>query len=898
MRELISRFTDWLRRDRLDAELQEELRFHRHQLERDARAAGVAPDDAAWSARQKLGSSMRVTEAARDAWTVRWLDHLVQDGRYALRGLRRSPAFAAAVVLTLGLGIGANVAMFGVIDRLMFRAPPFLRNASRVDRVYLKLGEWQREYGYSVFPYTRYIDFARMTTSFSDVAAYTVMTRGVGIGAAARPVTVAGVSASYFGFFDAPPARGRYLLPDDDEVPAGSRVVVLSHDYWQGQLAGADVVGASLQVGNAQYTVVGVAPPGFVGFDESDPPAVYVPITAFAWNQGPWARASYFTQYSWDWVQMIVRRKPGVTRAAASADMTRALFDSWNKSRAVHPRYGEANRRTFAAYAGPLKVAAGPHSSLEARTLLWVTGVALIVFLIACANAANLCLARAMRRRREIALRVALGVSRARLAAQSLAETLVLAVIACALGVAIAMLASAGLYRLFLAGGAGSAGFDWRMLSVGLGAATLAALAAGLAPILLVESDASGVLKAGSRSVTAQRSAARATLTILQATLSVALLVGAGLFILSLRHAEHQRLGYEPERLLQLQFEPRNTPLDPAAEAALRDRMLETALRQPGIVAGAWMNSPVFGGGTNTLNAIAVPGVDSADALGRFTYELASADYFRTMGTRIVAGRAFGAADRAGAPRVVVVSNSMAQRLWPGQNALGRCVQFAWGGTRADTMPCTTVVGVAEDAVHDPSADQPLRYYLPEAQADFGGRTLVLRSERDPATLSDAVRRAVQAVMPGQALVSARVVRELVVAKRRSWTVGAALFAAFGALALLVAAIGLYAVIAYDVGQRMHEMGIRTALGARRADILRLVMTQGVRLAGAGIVIGSAVALIAAPWLQPLLFEQSARDPRVIGAVGALLLAVAALAGGVPAMRASRADPSTVLRSD
>jgi predicted lysophospholipase L1 biosynthesis ABC-type transport system permease subunit len=240
----------------------------------------------------------------------------------------------------------------------------------------------------------------------------------------------------------------------------------------------------------------------------------------------------------------------------------------------------------------------------------------------------------------------------------------------------------------------------------------------------------------------------------------------------------------------------------------------------------------------------------------------------------------------------------MAERLWPGENPLGRCIRFGWGPVRTDTMPCRSVVGVAENAVHDPAADLPMRYYLPDARLDFGSRTLVLRTRGDPALAAEPVRRAVQAIMPGQALVSTRVVRDLVDAKRRSWTVGAALFAAFGVLALLVASIGLYAVIAYNVGQRMHEMGVRTALGARPSDIIRLVMAQGVLYAVAGVLTGSAAALLASRWVQPLLFDQSARDPFVFLAVAAVLVGVAALASGVPALRASRANPAVVLRSD
>ena len=283
--------------------------------------------------------------------------------------------------------------------------------------------------------------------------------------------------------------------------------------------------------------------------------------------------------------------------------------------------------------------------------------------------------------------------------------------------------------------------------------------------------------------------------------------------------------------------------------------------------------------------------------LGRFTYQIASSDYFATMDTRIIRGRAFSAADRGGAPNVVVVSQAMAERLWPGQDALGTCVRIGWGNVRPDGMPCTTVIGVAENVVHDPVTDYPMRYYIPEAQVDLGLSSLLLRMRGDPAKAAEDVRRALQAVAPGNAFVTVRRASDVFDATRRSWLVGATLFVGFGVLALLVAAVGLYGVISYSVAQRMHEMGVRVALGAQAHDIVRLVLGQGARFAVAGLALGGAIAFSAARWVQPLLFQQSARDPVVFAVVGALLLTVALVASGVPALRAVRADPNTVLRA-
>jgi predicted lysophospholipase L1 biosynthesis ABC-type transport system permease subunit len=289
-----------------------------------------------------------------------------------------------------------------------------------------------------------------------------------------------------------------------------------------------------------------------------------------------------------------------------------------------------------------------------------------------------------------------------------------------------------------------------------------------------------------------------------------------------------------------------------------------------------------------------VPGIDSVSRLGRFTYQTASVDYFATIGTRIVRGRSFTAADAFGAPTVTVVSEAMARVLWPKDDALGKCMRIG-----ADSMPCSQVVGVAEDAVHDPVKDQPLRYYLPLAQfPNEGGSVLLLRIAGRPTAMAESIRRTLQALLPGQQYVTIEPMMSMLDDQRRSWRVGATMFVAFGVLALAVAAIGLYGVLAYNVGQRMHELGVRRALGAQGTHVVRLVMGQGVRLSMLGVFLGSAVALAGARWIEPLLFQQSARDPLVFIGVGALLIAVALIACSVPAAKALRADPSTVLRSD
>jgi len=895
MRELFTRVHDWLRRDRLDAELADELRFHRDQLARDERAHGASSGDAMHAARRRLGNVTRVHEESRERWSVPWLDHLQQDVRYALRGLRRTPGFTTAVVVTLGLGIGANAAMFNVIDQLMFRPFAYLRDPARVHRVYLRLPGRDRLLTRESFPYARYLDLVRWTSSFSQYAAFFPTTVAIGSGPSAREQPVAAVSASYFDFFNARPARGRFFVAAEDTTPAGGTVAVLSHAYWTAELGARDVTGLPIQIDNVVYTIIGVAPPGFVGVADGPPAVAYVPITTFGAHQPGRSSVDYWRRYTWDWAEMMVRRKPGVTLAEANADLTQAFVRSRAAARLVSPWMPRVETERPVAIAGALKPAAGPYPGLEARTLAWISGVAGLVLVIACANVANLLVARALRRRRELALRVALGVSRRRLVAQSLVESLLLSLAGCLAGVAVAQWGGAALRGLVLSPGAAAGVLgDHRTLGIALAAALAVALLTGLAPLALApDADIANTLKAGAREGTQQRSRLRASLLVLQVVLSVVLLVGAGLFVESLRRLAGLRLGYDVDPVLLVRWNRRGEAMSPEQRDQLRQRVAAVADRLPGVERTAWAsNIPLHG--TSTM-PLFVPGIDSVATLGRFTYQTAGPEYFRAIGTRVVRGRGFSPEDRREGPAVAVVSASMARVLWPGRNALGQCLRLG-----ADTMPCTTVVGVAEDAVHDPVKDEPLRVYLPVAQMplEIGTSLLVMRMRGDAVAAAEDVRRALQAVMPGQQYVTAQPMAALLDAQRRSWRVGATMFVAFGALALVVAAVGVYGVVAYTVGQRMHELGVRLALGAPAADVVRLVVGQGVGLAMVGVAIGLAASLGAARWIEPLLFRESARDPVVFSLVGVVLLVVAVVACSVPATRATRADPNVVLRTD
>ena len=826
----------------------------------------------------------------------RLIDYLLHDIRYALRGLRKSPAFTATVVITLGLGVGANVAMVGVVDRLMFRPYPYLKDPSTVHRVYFRESDRGVVRTSSGYQYTRYVDLKKWTTTFSDYAAFAYQTMAVGVGERSREYPVGQVSASFFEFFNARPAAGRFFVAEEDTTPRGADVIVLGHEFWQREYGGEDVIGQTLTVANIRATIIGVAPAGFTGVS-LDEPALFIPITTFAGSRPLPDGATYFTRYNWGWMSIMVRRKPGVSIEQASADASQAYLKSWEVHREQQPSITPPDIARPHSVVGAMKVGAGPDPSLEARTALWLAAVAAMVLIIACANVANLFLARALRRQREISVRLALGVSRARLAMQYLTESIVLSLLGCVVALVVATWGGAAIRGILISTQNASLGTftDWRTVALAIGVALLAGVITGLPPALLSgRGDLVTSLKAGVREGTYHRSRTRTALVITQGALSVALLVGAVLFVRSLDRVRSMRMGYDAERVLYVSRNLRGMQLEPPALIALREQLLAAAQQIPVVERAAFVSTVPFWSTSSTR--LFVAGIDSVARLGNFTYGTATTDYFEVMGTRILRGRGFTPADRAGAPPIAVVSEGMANVLWPGKDALGQCMRVS-----ADTMPCTTVVGIAEDMVQQNILDdRRYHYYMPLEQfrGGSGGAYLLLKMRGDPAAQSEDVRKVLQAVMPGESYVVVRPLRQAVDGAHRSWRLGATMFVAFGVLALAVAAIGLYGVIAYNVAMRMHELGVRVALGARSADILRLVVGQGLRLSVAGIVVGVGLALLAAGWLQPLLFKQSARDPLVYVGVSAVLLLVAVIASAAPARRAARVDPNTALRTE
>jgi putative ABC transport system permease protein len=815
-----------------------------------------------------------------------------QDIGYALRQLRRSPGFTAAVVLTLALGIGANSVMLGVVDTLLLSPPAGVTGADRLRRVYVtdsKAGPAPA----STLSVPDYEALRDGTPSFERVAAYTRSEVPVGRGRDAHPVQASLVTAEYFTLLGVRPALGRLFSPEEARA-GGARVAVLGHGYWQRRF-GADsgVVGRTLRVGQGTYTVVGVAASGFTGADLRSA-ELWLPIYAAApdFMDGGLTRDV-------SWVQVLARLRPGALSATAAAEATVA-YRRGLSSADVRGRDASGRDAPATVTFGAIQEARGPEASRESRVAVWVAAVAGLVLLIACANVANLLLARALARRPELAVRMALGAGRGALARQLLVESLLLGLLGSAAAILVALWAGPAVRALVLpAGAALSVPLDWRFLLLTVGLGLLTGVLAGILPAL--EGGGTGVgdaIRAGSRTGGARSQRVRTALILGQVTLTAVLLVGAGLFLRSLRAVQELDLGLDLDRTLMVEADLERAGISKARLPALREAMLAQAAATPGVAHAALSQGGPFSHGAGT--GVRVPGLDSvvrpSRRLGPF-YFAVTPGYFEAMGTEVIAGRAFSEQDRAGAAPVAIVNRTMARLLWPGQAAIGRCFYMESDSTGT----CREVVGVVEDSRRRSVLEEPqMLFYAPLAQLGEAAahQTLYLRVADGvrPAELVGPLRQALAAAAPDLPYLDVRPLAEVVAPQLGSWRLGATMFTAFGGLALAVAALGLYSMLAYVVTQRTREIGLRMALGAREREVVGLVLRQGMVPAVGGAVLGGGLGFGAARYAAGLLYGVGPGDPAAFVAAGATLLTVTLAAALVPALRATQVDPMTALR--
>ncbi len=881
---------------RKQADFDEEIGAHIELEAERLRAEGWSADDARWEARRRFGNVTRAQERFHYARLPAWLDALAQDIRYALRQLGRSPLFAAGVVLTLALGIGANAIVFGVVDRLLLRPPEGIAHPDEVRRIYTRERGAFGETGEITNDYTGYplvTALREHVPAFREVAGFVgARPATLGRGAEAEQVQLSLVTGDFFDVLGARAAMGRLIDPADDLLPRGNPVAVVSDAFWRTRMGGTtDAVGREIVVNHTPLTVVGVGRRGFTGVD-LEAVDVWAPVSTFAAGEmsDDWA-----TNAGSFWIRAVGRLADGATAAQAEAQGTVAL------RRAV-ASWDQPWRDSLATIVTGSVIAARSPSGLpaEARVSLWLVGVSGIVLLVACANVANLLLARATRRRREIAVRLALGVGRARLVRQLLTETFLLALVSAVAALAVARWGGALLRSVLLPDVAWSGSpVDARVLAFAGVVTLLTALLAGLVPAVQASRpDLAHALKAGARDGGSGRSRLGRGLLVAQTALSVVLLVGAGLFVDSVQRLGRLDVGIDLPRVLLAETNLAQAGVEPARVKELwkEGARRVAALRGVERAALAGRSVPMRGGWGV---AIALPGRDSTPSLpkGGPYFAVVEPGYLATIGARIVQGRALTDADERSPDRVAIVNEHVAQSYWPGHSAVGECVMLG------DENECTTVVGVVQDVMlFQMVGEKRGMVYLPMGDASFRraapSALLVRLRDGAPPSTTGAVQRELQRLVPEMSYVSVRSFEELVAPEMRPWRLGATMFTVFGALTLLIAAVGLYSVLAYSVSQRGHEIGVRMALGARRADVVGLVVRDGLAVAVAGLLVGLALALAGGRYVESLLYATSPRDPAVLGTATVLLLVVALVASFLPARRASRVDPARALRED
>ena len=826
-----------------------------------------------------------------------WWRGTAQDVRFGSRTLRREWSFSLAVIATLALGIGVNAAMFGVVDRLVLRGPDHVRDQERVRRV-IRI---RHSPGMDVehtgwFPYAAYDTFRQHAQSFEQVAAYSVVERTtvLGQGLEARQITRGEATASLFPLLGVAPAAGRFYTEREDDTAQPEHVVVLGDSLWNSEFGRRpDVVGQSVLLDNVSYTVVGVAPKGFTGPDLV-PVDVWMPESLLGRNR---LFPSWTTGWNGSWLSLVVRLKPDVSPEQADAEATALFRQAYVGSDDV--------KRSSTLSVRSLRSDRNGEEPLESRVSTWLLAMSGIVLLVACANVVNLLLARAIQRSREVATRLAIGAGRGRIVRLLVVEVVMLAAVGGGAGVAIAYALGAYIQTQLLPSVDWTGGpVDWRVLGVCALVSIVLGLAVGLLPALRsTAADISTSLRSSARGGGATRSRTRTALTIAQAALSTALLIGAGLFVASLERVRAMDLGLQPDRVLTIGVRragiaPGTAEDDRKREAArratfYRDVVDQLAGRPDVESASLTLGLPFW---TAFGNSIEVPGRDTIPQLkgGGPYLSAVTPDYFKTVGTRIVRGRGFTSADRAGSARVSIVNETMARVLWPGDDAIGKCFRIGdWPG-------CAEVVGIAADTRRfQLREDEAMSFYIPFGQEqNIGGTTLLVRPRGDATAVIPAMRQLLMGLDPSITFVDIARLQDRVEPQVRPWMLGATMFSLMGVLALVVAAVGLYSVISYLVTHRTQEIGVRMALGAAPAQVAQLFLRGGLALAVAGVAIGFAAALAASRFVEPLLFDTSSRDPRVFLAVAAALLTVALVAAVVPAARASRVNPAEAMRQE
>ena len=878
------RLRSFFRPNEVDQEMKEELRDHLEKQIEENIAKGMPPEDARYAALRALGGITRIEQECRDARGGNVLEDFVQDVRYGFRQLFRSPGFSALAILCLTLGIGANAAVFSWLEGILFRPYPAVVHQ---DRLFALAGTAQGETGATELSWQDFLDLRRGCTLCEDAFVSKITGSTLSIGDRAEKATGSIVSANYFDAVGVRPTLGRGFEPGEDAGNDAHPVVVISYQMWRDRFkSDPQIIGKTQRFNNVPHTIIGVAPQGFYG-------------TFVGWAMQFWVPASMEETFESGgykledrgarWIEAYVRLKPGASRTQAQQEISAIAAR-------LETNYPATNRGRgiglWALWQTPFNNAGTLLPTLEV-----MVAVVVFVLLIACANVGNLLLVRSFARRHEMSVRLAIGASRGRLLKQLLTEGLILSALGTAGGLLAAYWCRHALV-LLLPARSGVAMYlpgeiDARVMSWSAGICLIVTLIVGMIPALQTRNlDLAGSLKAESTGVVGAKGRAwmRSSLVVFQVCLSFILLVGAALLLESLEKIRSTSPGFSTTSVVTTGVSLVAAGYDMPRAKIFQDELIDRLGALPGVQSAAFARITPLGYGSYSSTPIVVDGYQaSLEEQPAIEYNQVSPNYFATIGIPLLSGREFTRTDDENAPLIAIVNRTMVSRYWAGQDPVGRRLQVNGRWAR--------VVGVAADSKYENMGETPRPFFYVPLRQDFSrAPALNIRTNQPLPGMLAALIREVHALDPNIALSEMITLQEQVNRSTSPQLVAVTLVSILGGLALLLASIGLYGVMSYAVAQSTRELGLRVALGAGAANLVRLIISRGMRLTAEGLILGTVAAFALTRLLGKLLYNVNPRDPWIFAAALAVMTMTALSACLLPAWRAARTDPARVLR--
>ena len=892
LRAVVSRIRGLFAGRRLDSDFEQELEAHLALLTEENIRTGMEPGEARRAARLKLGGAVQLRESHHDQLTFGWFESLAQDIRFAMRMLRKNPGFTVVAVLTLALGIGANTAIFSLVDWLILRPLPI----DQPSGIALLFSTSENGGAGTTFSYPEFLEIQKQTSSvFSGLSAVNLTNiDGLRLDGKSEPILTSYVSGNFFDLLGIKPAQGRLIIPSEGSVAGADPVLVISYAYWKSHFnADPSVIGERATVNGQPITIIGVTPQGFHGLTNVLDTQGYMPLAMAAAFKD--ARSNFLSDAKYSAFIPIARLKPGV-----SVQQTQPALQIVAQ-RLSELDHSQNQTTIHAAHFGPTSLSISPTNPaiITAVSSLLLT-LAATLLILSCANIGNLLLARAEVRRHEVAMRAALGATRGRLIRQMLTESILLSAFGCIGGLGCGIIASRAMRSISLHTFLPVVldfHFDWRVFAYALIAAALMGLLVGITPALrAARANLGGPLHESGRTSTVGRQRLRSVLVIAQVASSLTLLIVTGLFVRSLEKAQHANLGFDPNHLLNASIDAHEAGYDENATREFEKLLLERARTLPGVQSASLAFSVPM---SYTDDSSALANIDGYQTTPGEKVPVAginrvSPDYFATMRIPLLQGRKFQDSDSQGSQRVAIVNQAFVAHYWNGQNPVGR--HFSTTGNREHPLE---VVGVAKNSREQDMFTQgePF-FYVPLAQDYVPIATLQLRTSGAPEAIAPEVIALIHSLEPAMPVFD---IQPMTVTLDGAnglllFQFAAALAASMGFIGLVLAVVGVYGVISYSAGQRTHEIGIRMALGAQPAQVLKMIVRQGVAIVGIGVIVGTLLAAAMGKLVSGLLLGIAALDPLTYICASAVLVAIAIFACYIPARRATRVDPMEALR--